>query len=74
MFIGNLEYSTKNEDLRELFSSEGSVTYTKEIRILEGKLKDFGFVEMETEGEASKAIIKTVLKTGSFWLMKPVLK
>lgn len=74
MFIGNLEYSTKNEDLRELFSSEGSVTYTKEIGTLEGKLKDFGFVEMETDGEASKAIVKAVSKTGSFWLMKPVLK
>jgi len=74
LFIGNLEYSTKNEDLRELFSSEGSVTYAKEIGTLEGKLKDFGFVEMETDGEASKAIVKAVSKTGSFWLMKPVLK
>ena len=72
--IGNLKYSTTNEDSRELFSCEGSVTYVKEIRTLEGKLKDFGFVEMETEEETSKAIIKAVLKTGSFWLIKPDLK
>ena len=53
LFIGNLEYSTTNEDLKELFSSEDNVTNAKEIRILEGKLKDFGFVEMENEEEAS---------------------
>ena len=67
--MGNLEYSTTNEDLKELFPSGGSVTYVKEIRTLESKLKGFGFVEMETEEEASKAIIKAVLKTGSFWLV-----
>ena len=59
-----MKYSKTNEDLKELFSGEGNVTYAKEIRILEGKLKDFGYIEMETEGEASKAIIKAVLKTG----------
>ena len=58
-----MKHSKTNEDLKELFSSEGTITYEKEIRILEGKLKDFGFIEMETEGEASKAIIKAVLKT-----------
>ncbi len=66
LFIGNLENSKTNEDLKESFSSESSVTYVKEIRTLECKLKDFGFVEIETEKEASKAIIKAVLKTGSF--------
>ena len=69
MFIDNLENSKINEDLKKSFSSEGSVAYVKEIRTLEVKLEDFGFVEMETEEEASKAIIKAVSKTGSFWLM-----
>jgi len=36
----------------------------KEIRILKGKLNGFGYIEMETEIEASKAIVKVVLKTG----------
>ena len=69
MFVDNPENSKTNEDLKESFSSEGSLTYAKEIKMLGCKLKDFGFVEMETEEEASKAIVKAVLKTGSFWLM-----
>jgi RNA recognition motif-containing protein len=69
LFIGDLENSKTNEGLKESFSSESSVTYVKENRTLEVKLKDFGFVEMEIDEEASKAIIKAVLKTGSFWLM-----
>ena len=64
-----MKYSKTNEDLKESFSSESSVTYVKEIKALEVKLKDFGFAEMETEEEASKVIIKAVLKTGSFWLI-----
>ncbi len=64
LFIGNLEYSTTDKDLEELFSSEGSVTYAKVIRSLDGKSKGFGFVEMGTEEEAAKAIEK--LNQGSF--------
>jgi RNA recognition motif-containing protein len=67
--MGNLENSKINEDSKESFSSKGSVAYIKEIRALEIKLEDFGFVEMETEEEVSKAVIKAVLKTGSFWFM-----
>jgi RNA recognition motif-containing protein len=58
LYIGNLEYSTTDKDLEELFSSEGSVTYVKVIRSLDGKSKGFGFVEMGTEEEAAKAIEK----------------
>ena len=58
LHIGNLEYSTTNEELEELFSSVGSLTSVKIIRTLEGKSKGFAFVEMETEDDASKAIEK----------------
>jgi len=58
LHIGNLAYSITNEELGELFSSEGSVISAKVIRRLDGKSKGFGFVEMETEEEASKAIEK----------------
>lgn len=64
LYIGNLEYSTTDKDLEELFSNEGSVTYAKVIRSLDGKSKGFGFVEMGTEEEAAKAIEK--LNQGSF--------
>jgi RNA recognition motif-containing protein len=58
LHVGNLEYSTTNEDLEKLFSSEGTVLDVKVIRTLEGKSKGFGFVEMETEEEANKAMEK----------------
>lgn len=58
LHVGNLEYSITNEDLEKLFSSEGIVINVKVIRTLEGKSKGFGFVEMETEEEANKAIEK----------------
>ena len=58
LYVGNLEYSTIDKDLEELFSSEGTVTYAKVIRSLDGKSKGFGFVEMGTEEEAAKAIEK----------------
>ena len=58
LHVGNLEYSITNEDLERLFSSEGIVTDVKVIRTLEGKSKGFGFVEMDTEEEATRAIEK----------------
>ena len=58
LHVGNLEYSTTNEELQELFSGEGNVVSAKVIRRLDGKSKGFGFVEMETEDEASQAIEK----------------
>ncbi|OFW45770.1 MAG: hypothetical protein A2163_06920 [Actinobacteria bacterium RBG_13_35_12] len=64
LYIGNLGYSITDKDLEELFSNEGSVTYAKVIRSLDGKSKGFGFVEMGTEEEAAKAIEK--LNQGSF--------
>jgi len=58
LYVGNLEYSVTDKDMKELFSSEGNVTYAKVIRYLDGRSKGFGFVEMETEEEAAKAIEK----------------
>ncbi|MBN2073361.1 MAG: RNA-binding protein [Actinobacteria bacterium] len=58
LFVGNLEYSATNEELEELFSNEGSVASAKIIRTLDGKSKGFGFVEMETEDDAIKAMEK----------------
>ena len=64
LYAGNLGYSATDKELEELFSSEGSVTYAKVIKSLDGKSKGFGFVEMGTEEEAAKAIEK--LNQGSF--------
>ena len=60
LYVGNLGYSTTNEDLEKLFSSEGIVTSAKVIRSMEGKSKGFGFVEMETEEEKWSSIWNNV--------------
>lgn len=50
LYVGNLGYNTTNAKLEELFSEYGEV---KEIKIIEGK--GFGFVEMSSQDDASKA-------------------
>lgn len=50
LYVGNLKYSTSDEQLQELFSVYGEV---KQVNIIEGK--GFGFVEMSTAEEAEKA-------------------
>ena len=71
LHVGNLAYSVTNEELDKLFSSEGSVTSAKVIRSLDGRSKGFGFVEMETEEEASKAMEKynqSIFKDRTIWV------
>jgi RNA recognition motif-containing protein len=50
LYVGNLNYQTDEEQLRELFSQYGTVS---SVNIIEGK--GFGFVEMETVEAAEKA-------------------
>jgi RNA recognition motif-containing protein len=57
LYVGNLAYSTTEEDLRALFAQAGSI---KSVTIIKdrdtGRSKGFGFVEMETQAEAQQAI------------------
>lgn len=57
LYVGNLPYSVTKEDLKEMFSEYGSVseTFLIEDRAA-GRSKGFGFVEMEDDSEADKAI------------------
>jgi RNA recognition motif-containing protein len=50
LYVGNLTYSVKEDQLKGLFSQFGDV---KDVRIIERK--GFGFVEMGTPEEAEKA-------------------
>jgi len=57
LYIGNLSYSTTDEELKNLFSEAGSVDSANVIRDkFSGRSRGFGFVEMSTENEAKKAI------------------
>jgi len=57
LYVGNLVYETSDEDLKTLFASVGNVVSSIIIRFRDtGRSKGFGFVEMETEEAAQKAI------------------
>ncbi|OGK80668.1 MAG: hypothetical protein A2X52_05485 [Candidatus Rokubacteria bacterium GWC2_70_16] len=57
LFVGNLSFQATEEDLRELFQQAGTV---ESVRIVTdqftGRPRGFGFVEMSSKEEASKAI------------------
>ena len=50
LYVGNLNYSATEDELKELFASYGEV---KEVNIIGGR--GFGFVEMSSSEEAEKA-------------------
>lgn len=59
LYVGNLPYSIREEQLESLFGQYGTVESTKIIMNREtGRSKGFGFVEMSTDEEAREAIEK----------------
>lgn len=57
LYVGNLSYSTTEDDLQTLFAQAGAVTSVTVIKDRDtGRSKGFGFVEMATQADAQKAI------------------
>jgi RNA recognition motif-containing protein len=57
IYVGNLSPEVKEEDLNELFSQHGKVSSSKVIRdMFTQESRGFGFVEMPSQAEATKAI------------------
>jgi RNA recognition motif-containing protein len=57
IYVGNMHFSLTNEDVNNLFSQFGSVTSAKIINDkVTGRSKGFGFVEMDNDEDARKAI------------------
>jgi RNA recognition motif-containing protein len=57
LYVGNLSFRTTSEDLREAFSSAGTVESATVIEDRDtGRSRGFGFVEMATPEEAATAI------------------
>ncbi len=57
LYVGNLPYSVRDEDLQQSFSEFGSVTSAKVMMERDtGRSKGFGFVEMGSDAEAQAAI------------------
>ena len=57
IFVGNLSFDTRDEGLRETFSSYGAVESAQVVMDREsGRSRGFGFVEMSNDDEARQAI------------------
>ncbi|MDZ8027098.1 MAG: RNA recognition motif domain-containing protein [Nostoc sp. SerVER01] len=57
IYVGNLSYEVKEDDLRQVFSEYGTV---KDIQLPidreTGRVRGFGFVQMESDAEEAAAI------------------
>jgi cold-inducible RNA-binding protein len=57
LYVGNLPYSVRDEDLNQAFGAFGGVTSAKVMMERDtGRSKGFGFVEMASDAEALAAI------------------
>jgi RNA recognition motif-containing protein len=59
LYVGNLPYTTNEDDLQGLFGEVGAVESVNVMRDREtGRARGFAFVEMATEADAQNAIEK----------------
>lgn len=59
IYIGNLNYRVREEDLKQVMEEYGVVDSVKIIKDREtGKSKGFAFVEMPDDAAAKKAIVE----------------
>ncbi|MCU0926757.1 MAG: RNA-binding protein [Hydrogenophaga sp.] len=57
LYVGNLPYTVRDEDLQQAFGAFGSVNSAKVMMERDtGRSKGFGFVEMGSDAEAQSAI------------------
>jgi RNA recognition motif-containing protein len=57
IYVGNLNYRTTEDELRDLFSQYGAVSSARIIMDrATGRSKGFGFIEMDDDQEAGAAI------------------
>lgn len=57
LFVGSLPWAVNDEALKEAFTAYGNVVSAKVVTDRQtGRSRGFGFVEMESDSEASAAI------------------
>jgi RNA recognition motif-containing protein len=57
IYVGNLNFKTSESDLEQLFGEYGEVSSSKVITDRDtGRSRGFGFITMDNDDEASKAI------------------
>ena len=57
VYVGNLPYSVRDDDLHQLFEAYGQIRFAKVMMDRDtGRSKGFGFVEMDDAAQAKAAI------------------
>lgn len=57
LYVGNLSWGVTDESLRDAFSQAGAVSSATVIKDkMTGRSRGFGFVEMDNDDEAGKAV------------------
>ncbi len=57
LYVGNIPFTTDENELKEMFATVGEVTMAKIVRnSYNNKSKGYGFVEMEKQQDANNAI------------------
>ena len=57
LYVGGLSYSTTDDGLKEAFAQIGAVSSAKVITDrMTGRSRGFGFVEMDSDDDAAKAV------------------
>jgi RNA recognition motif-containing protein len=57
LYVGNLPFSTTEEDLQSMFAQAGNVVSVSLIKDRDtGRSRGFAFVEFSTQAEAEKAV------------------
>lgn len=57
LFVGNLDFSAQDQDLKDLFGQYGDVVSVKVLMDRDtGRPRGFGFVEFQSSADANKAI------------------
>jgi len=71
IYVGNLSYEVKEDDLRQVFAEYGTVKNVQlPIDRETGRVRGFGFVEMESDAQEEAAIRKDPLGQASSLLKK----
>jgi len=71
IYIGNLSYSVRENDLKEVMEDYGAVVSVKIVKDREtGRSKGFGFVEFENAGDAKRVITEL---NGSEYAGRPLV-
>jgi len=57
IFVGNLSFSSSEQDIRSLFEAHGTVDHVNIVTDRDtGQSRGFGFVEMSNDAEGDRAI------------------